>query len=552
MSHAVAEDRQIPGEEPREFPTYIYESVPDPDSSASEFVPVPDRWRQFYVGKWYDPYNQNVLKADIPIFGEPGHEWFFEQSIISETLFEQRRIPVPVGGQSTHHPDSNNTFGDGRQNFFNENLLFSFSLINGATSFKPPEYEFRVTPVLNGSNLDTRETGLVRADPGRGTSRNDNHLGFQELFADIHLMNVSERYDFISSRVGIQRFSSDFRGFVYTDEQPGVRLFGNLDNNFWQYNLAWFSRLEKDTNSGLNTFNDRNEQVAIFNLFRQDALAEGHTLQASVLYRADTAAEEGDHYNNNGALIRPAALGDEREKNIYSTYFGLTGDGHFGRVNSTSALYLVTGSETHNQIAQRQTDILAGMVAQEFSYDVDWTRFRLSFFWASGDHDPLDGDAHGFDAVFDNPNFAGGDLSYWQRQGIPFIGGGGVNLTNRNSLLANLRPGKEEGQSNFVNPGLRLYNAGVDFDITPKLKLITNVSYLQFDAPETVEVLRQDGSISRNIGFDLSAGFLYRPFLNNNVQFQFGASTLLPDNGLDNLFGDRELYTIFSTMILQF
>ena len=35
--------------------------------------------------------------------------------------------------------------------------------------------------------------------------------------------------------------------------QPlGVRLFGTRDNNQWQYNLAWFRRIEKDTNSGLN------------------------------------------------------------------------------------------------------------------------------------------------------------------------------------------------------------------------------------------------------------------------------------------------------------
>ncbi len=53
-------------------------------------------------------------------------------------------------------------------------------------------------------------------------------------------------------RVGIQPFQSDFRGFLFQDSQLGVRLFGNRDNNRWQYNLAWFRRLEKDTNSGLN------------------------------------------------------------------------------------------------------------------------------------------------------------------------------------------------------------------------------------------------------------------------------------------------------------
>ena len=58
--------------------------------------------------------------------------------------------------------------------------------------------------------------------------------------------------------------------------------------------------------------------------------------------------------------------------------------------------------------------------------------------------------------------------------------GSGVNLVGRNSFVPDLRTSKEQGQANFVNPGLFLYNVGADFELTPKLKLITNVSYLQF------------------------------------------------------------------------
>ena len=36
--------------------------------------------------------------------------------------------------------------------------------------------------------------------------------------------------------------------FPFQDLQLGIRLFGNRDNNLWQYNLAWFRKLEKDTN----------------------------------------------------------------------------------------------------------------------------------------------------------------------------------------------------------------------------------------------------------------------------------------------------------------
>lgn len=547
--------RQRPGGEEKfiPFPSNIYESVPDIESSASDFVSVPDRWRQFYAGKWYDPYNQNVLKGDIPVFGHPGHEWFFELSAVSDSLFEGRNLPTPVGGPSTTGTDKNNTFGQFGQFMAVENFLMSFSLIRGNTSFKPPEYEFRFTPVFNLNYADVEEASALRVDPTKGSERTDNAIGIQELFADIHLVNITDRYDFISSRIGIQTFISDFRGFVYTSQEPGARLFGNYDNNKWQANLAWFSRLDKDTNSGLNTiFDTRYEDVFIANLFRQDAPMYGHTLEASVIHRQDLAGEHIADYDNNGALIRPAAIGDERPKNIYSTYFGLTGDGHFDRVNSTFALYYVTGSESHNQISQRQQDISAEMAALELSYDVNWIRFRTSFFWASGDDDPFDGTAKGFDAIIDNPNFAGGDISYWQRQGIPLIGGGGVNLTNRNSLLADLRPGKEEGQSNFVNPGLRLYNVGVDFEILPELKLITNASFLQFDEMAVLKTVRHDGSFDRDIGVDISAGFLYRPFLNNNVQIRLGGAVLLPGDGLENLYGDDTLYDVFSNLIFQY
>ena len=548
-------DRQRPGEEPRptKFPPFIYESVPDINSSASDFVAVPDRWHQFYVGKFYDPYNQNTYKGDLPLFGEPGEEWFLELSMISDTLFERRKLPTPVGFASTHSAGSTDVFGNGLQSVFQQNFIPSFALIRGNTTFKPPEIEFRLVPVINFNQARAEEDGALRIDPARDNSRDDFHFGFDELFVDYHLVNVSDRYDFVSSRVGIQKFVSDFRGFVYSDNQPGVRLFGNLENNVYQYNLAWFNRLDKDTNSGINsTFTGRHEDVFIANLFRQDTFAQGNQIQGSVIYRADTAGSHGSHYDSNGFLVRPAAIGDERNKNLYTTYIGLNDDGHFGRINTTGAIYYVTGSESHNQIAERSVDISAGMAAGEISYDIDWIRLRTSVFWASGDKDPFDNRAQGFDAIFDNPNFAGGDLAFFQREGIPLIGGGGVNLTSPHSLLPDLRAGKNEGQSNFVNPGIRLINAGADFQVLPELKLITNVSYLQFDETAVLEALRHDGSISRDIGYDLSVGGLYRPLLTNNVIFRFGGGVLVPDDGVENLFGDKVLYDMFTDLILQY
>ena len=54
----------------------------------------------------------------------------------------------------------------------------------------------------------------------------------------MRLRTVNEKFDFDSMRVGIQPFSTDFRGFLFQDNQLGVRLFGTRDNNIYQYNMA--------------------------------------------------------------------------------------------------------------------------------------------------------------------------------------------------------------------------------------------------------------------------------------------------------------------------
>src|SRR5690349_9432730 len=141
------------------------------------------------------------------------------------------------------------------------------------------------------------------------------------------------------------------------------------------------------------------------------------------------------------------------------------------------------------------------MAALELSIDRDWARFRSSYFWASGDSNPNDEEAHGFDTIFDNPAFAGGQFSFWNRQQIKLFG---VNLVQRLSLVPDLRSSKFQGQSNFVNPGLHLFNLGADFDLTPKTKLISNVNFLWFDQTEPLETLVFQNDVANFIGTDLS------------------------------------------------
>ncbi len=109
-----------------------------------EDLPIRDRWRlvkQLGLLPYnpLDPYNPNVLKGDLPVLEkELGKDWFFNFGAVSDTLFDARRLPVPVGGNSTQNPGSNNMFGNGRATTFAETAIFSFGLIKGNTTFKPP------------------------------------------------------------------------------------------------------------------------------------------------------------------------------------------------------------------------------------------------------------------------------------------------------------------------------------------------------------------------------------------------------------------------------
>ena len=319
-------------------------------------------------------------------------------------------------------------------------------------------------------------------------------------------------------RAGIQQFNADFRGFLFFDEQPGVRVFGKLRSNRWEYNAAYFKLLEKDTNSGLNTFSSRHQQVIIANFYQQDFSRPATPRSSAFITTRTTPACITTTTDFWCAPRRSAAY---RPHNIRAAYLGWTGDGQFGRVNVTHAFYQALGTDDFNPIAGRPVTINAQMAAAEVSIDHDWMRFKVSAFYASGDANPRDGRAPVSTPSW-TPEFAGGIFSFWNREGIRLTGTG-VALTTPDSLLPSLRPNKEEGQANFVNPGIFLVNAGADFDLTPKLKSLLNVNYLRFMHTAPIEVLLFQSPIHNTIGLDYSLGFEYRPPLSENISLRGGA-----------------------------
>jgi hypothetical protein len=476
---------------------------------------------------WH-PYLQSKFKGDAPIFGQ---DVFLNLTVEDFFQFEARKLPTP-SGVSTERPNSSEFFGLGNQLFYANDFSIGVDLFEGETAFKPVDWALRILGVYNHNYLDVEERNVVNPNPQNGTTREKEFFALQECFGEIHLRDLSSNYDFVSLRIGIQPFVSDFRGFIFDDANLGVRLFGNYDNNRWQYNIAAFDMLEKDTYSGLNEFSRRNQQVLVANVFRQDLLWKGYTGELTFLANFDDTSQ---HYDKNGFITRPAPIGTVAEHYVQAYYLGWTGDGHIGWLNIDHAFYQVFGEDGLNGIAGRRVQISAQMAALELSIDKDWLRHKFSVFYGSGDHNPTNSVATGFDTVLDRPFFIGGPFSFFSHQGFN-LGGTSVNFKQPDSLVVDFRTSKTEGQSNFVNPGVFIVGYGLDADITPKLRGVMNVNYVRTIDTATTELVLFTNHASNDFGLDFSAGFQWRPLLTENVIVTAGAGFLVPRWGYKDIY----------------
>jgi len=451
---------------------------------------------------WH-PYLQSKFKGDAPIYGQ---DIFLNITVEDFFQIEPRNLPTP-SGVSAERPNSSEFFERGEQLFYSNDFSIGLDLFKGETAFKPVDWALHILGVYNHNYLEVRN--VVNPNPQQGSSRETEFFALQEAFGEIHLRDLSDNYDFISLRAGIQPFVSDFRGFIFNDANLGVRIFGNYGNNRWQYNIAAFDMLEKDTFSDLNEFSRREQQIYVANVFRQDLIWKGYTGELSFLANVD-------HH-------------------LQAYYLGWTGDGHIGRLNIDHAFYQVFGEDSLNGIAGKRVEISAQMAALELSVDKDWLRHKLSVFYGSGDHDPTNSHATGFDTVFDRPFFIGGPFSFFSHQAFS-LGGTAVNFKQRDSLVVDFRSSKSEGQSNFVNPGVFIVGYGLDAAITPKLRGFMNVNYVRTIDTATTELVLSTNHASNDFALDCSAGFQWRPLLTENIIVTAGAGFLIPRWGYKDIY----------------
>lgn len=525
-------DRDEPDCDPNRLPT--------PDTTALPAPIAQDRWRVVdQVGApatLVNPYaTNNVLKGDRPLFDRPrfGGNWFFDGTATSNTLLESRRIPVSAVTDTPF-------LSPREQQFDSQTTSIDAVLYRGDTIFAPPDFQFRFTPIFNYS--------ATRTDGGQVSS---NTFGAQALFIETHLRDVSENYDFDSLRVGIQAVNSDFRGFVLADQPLGIRLFGTRDNDVYQYNIGWFRPLPKNAarqdefGAGLPA-ND----ILLANLYIQDLFKPGLTSEIIFLYDRNRA--RGTEIIASAQPDDGSAMFIDGARHSYDVgYFGYSVDGHLGKWNLTGSLYEVLGLEEASEFGESHTRVAANFAAAELSRDFDWIRLRASGLYASGDSDPFDKTAHGFDGISQSALFAGADSSFFIHQQLPLVLDQ-LNLKVRDSLFPDLRSAAAPGESNYENPGLRLVGLGADLDFSPAVRLSFDANHLWFDQTATLDAILGQHLAGRNIGTDLSFDLFYRPLDSQNVILRLTAARLLAARDTQPLTGGDAPFSAFFNLILTY
>ena len=89
-------------------------------------------------------------------------------------------------------------------------------------------------------------------------------------------------------------------------------------------------------------------------------------------------------------------------------------------------------------------------------------------------------------------------------------------------------------------------------NVTPEVRATVNLGYLEFDDTSSLELIQNQKPISDEIGYDISLGVEWRPWLNNNVIIDLGTATFIPGDGFEELLEDDQLYSVTSRLILTY
>jgi hypothetical protein len=90
---------------------------------------------------------------------------------------------------------------------------------------------------------------------------------------------------------------------------------------------------------------------------------------------------------------------------------------------------------------------------------------------------------------------------------------------------------------------------GADADLTPQLRVLGNVSKLNFVNTSSLGVLRNQAPPSKDLGVDISIGAQYRPFMSQNVVLNASAAALVPGKGLKQFYDEDKRGPQYSVLV---
>jgi len=471
-----------------------------------QLTPYFDRFRLPEGYSLRYPRERMPWRGDVPLFDR----LFVTPILVSDTLYKSRKnldFRPRLGGDFTE-----------TNQFSRQILFYGAEIKDGDDVFDPARWRLRAV----GAWQYDRDLNALEGNTS------DTDAALQEAFGDLRLFEIGKNLDLTFLRAGLQVFQSDFHGLVLFDNIAGGRVFGEIDRNRWRYDLVAASRVFKDARTGLVEFNDNREQMAYLARLTRDDLIPGWNAELSFAYNSD-----------------------KFNRNLDVGYASLTFNGNLGRLGFNPAVHLAAGKDDRNPFAGRSVDILAALFVLDMAYTfdaADWLTWRLSYAHATGDSDPTDSRASGFDSINDTTvNLFGGPASYFVGENIKL---GNTDLVRGNSFLPSLRGGN--ATSNFVNPGIHAVGTGFEAQLSHRVFAFVNTNYYRFANTQVLEQL-VGRRVDKSIGVEGNTGFFFRPFLDEVVIVGVALSYLKPDSGLRDLFGtDESVYSVSVNLKLAF
>ena len=103
-----------------------------------------------------------------------------------------------------------------------------------------------------------------------------------------------------------------------------------------------------------------------------------------------------------------------------------------------------------------------------------------------------------------------------------------------------------------MNPGIFIYNAGGDVEITPKLRGVLNVNVIRFEDTEPLELILFQEPIHHGVGMDSGLGAGIRPPLSENMTITGAFNAFSPTQGFRDIFTDKTLFSVAANVRFRF